>query len=164
MSLYTKRDVASGCLIYPTGDTIAAVLLSQFSFTRLVGIAAVGALLYSIEIPHYFGWIDRTTKEWNQRRARWTRMALAIAYFNPLWIARHLLFIKIFSGNVSSVNWSLLSIAGMSFLVNVPISLAANYLIQNVIPLRWRFIASAAFSALMAVYYAVSMVVFGEKV
>lgn len=89
------------------------------------------------------------------------RTGLAILYFNPLWIARHLLFIQIFSGNWGGISFNLLKLGLYSFLVNIPIAFMANYVIQNRISLKWRFLASAVFSSLMAVYYALSKVLFG---
>ncbi len=88
------------------------------------------------------------------------RTLMAMLYFNPLWIARHLLFIKLFTGRVEEINPGLLVVASWSFLVNIPVSLAANYLIQNHVKMKWRFLASAVFSSLMAVYYALSSVIF----
>ncbi|WP_217701394.1 hypothetical protein [Tenacibaculum aiptasiae] len=88
------------------------------------------------------------------------KTGLAIAYFNPLWIFRHLAFIKLFTGNYDLINSQLLIIACWSFLANIPISFIANYLIQNKIRLDWRFMASAIFSALMAIYYALSETIF----
>ena len=88
------------------------------------------------------------------------RTALALLYFNPIWIARHLFFIYLFSGRYQAISWSIFGIALKSFLVNIPISLAGNYIIQNKIALKHRFWASATFSALMAVYYALSEVIF----
>jgi hypothetical protein len=85
---------------------------------------------------------------------------MAILYFNPLWIARHLIFIKLFSGHIHELSWNLLTIASWSFIANIPISFAANYIIQNMIKMKWRFLSSAFFSALMAVYYALSIVIF----
>jgi len=70
------------------------------------------------------------------------------------------LFIKLFSGNFNQIDLNLLKIAWVSFLVNIPISFIANYLIQNKVNLSWRFLASAIFSALMAIYYAMSEVIF----
>jgi hypothetical protein len=40
--------------------------------------------------------------------------------------------------------------------------LVANYVIQNKISLQWRFLASAIFSGLMAVYYALSELFFSS--
>ncbi|WP_299120101.1 hypothetical protein [uncultured Winogradskyella sp.] len=116
----------------------------------------VGATFYAFEIPNYFDWIVKQTNNLKGLKATLTKTGLAIAYFNPLWIARHLLFIKLFSGQFEAINFSLLEIAFWSFLVNIPISFIANYIIQNRFKLKWRFLGSAIFSALMAIYYALS--------
>ncbi len=89
------------------------------------------------------------------------RTGLALLYFNPLWIARHLLFIALLTGNTSSIGWGLLRLGAISFAVNIPVAFTANFLIQNMVPLRWRFFSSAVFSSLMAVYYALSGTIFG---
>jgi len=120
----------------------------------------VGAIIYSFEIPNYFSWIDKVTKSYQGLKKTLVKTGLAIVYFNPLWIFRHLIFIKFFSGNFEQINIGLLIISCWSFLANIPISLIANYLIQNKVRLDWRFIASALFSALMAVYYALSETIF----
>ena len=150
---YTRSNVIRGLIIYPLGDTIATLVLNEFSLTRLFGMMLVGGLLYSLEIPAWFSFI-------NTRYTGMKRTLMALAYFNPLWIARHLIFILLFSGQISMIQWSLLSIVLKSFAVNLPVALAANYLIQNKIPLNWRFFSSAVFSSLMAVYYALSSVIF----
>ena len=111
-------------------------------------------------MPNYFDWIVKQTKNLNGLKATLTKTALAILYFNPLWIARHLLFIKLFSGQYEAIGWNLLEIAFWSFLANILISFIANYIIQNNIHLKWRFLASAIFSALMAIYYALSETIF----
>jgi hypothetical protein len=54
----------------------------------------------------------------------------------------------------------LFEIAFWSFLVNIPISFVANYIIQNRIKFDWRFVASAIFSGAMAIYYAYSETIF----
>jgi len=120
----------------------------------------IGATLYAFEIPNYFDWIVKKTKAYSGIKLTLTKTTLAIVYFNPLWIARHLLFIKLFSGNYSAINMHLLEIALWSFLANIPISFIANYIIQNKIHLKWRFLSSAIFSALMAIYYALSETIF----
>ena len=120
----------------------------------------VGATLYAFEIPNYFDWIVKKTAALKGIKATLTRTGLAILYFNPLWIARHLLFIKLFSGELESIGWNLIEIAFWSFLANILISLIANYIIQNKFKLQWRFLASAIFSALMAIYYALSETLF----
>ena len=120
----------------------------------------IGATLYAFEIPNYFNWIVKKTANLSGVKLTLTKTVLAIAFFNPLWIARHLFFIKLFSGNLNDINMNLLEIAFWSFLVNIPISFITNYIIQNKIYLKWRFLASAIFSALMAIYYALSETIF----
>ena len=148
-------------LIYSAGDTAAALISGSFSLTRLAGMMLIGATVYALEIPNYFAWIDRkvTTKKPLKRAAH--RTALAMAYFNPLWIARHLLFIKLASLDLDAVGVDLLILGTKSFAFNIPISALANYIIQVRLPLRWRFVGSATFSALMAVYYALAGFFFG---
>lgn len=120
----------------------------------------VGATVYAFEIPNYFDWIVRKTKSLKGVKATLTKTSLAILYFNPLWIARHLLFIKLFSGQFEAINFGLLKIAFWSFLANILISIIANYIIQNRFKMKWRFLGSAIFSALMAIYYALSETIF----
>ena len=120
----------------------------------------IGATVYAFEIPNYFAWIDKKTISFKGMKKTLAKTGLAIAYFNPLWIFRHLAFIKLFSGFYEQLNSKLLLIAFWSFLVNIPISLIANYMIQNKIKIDWRFVASAIFSGLMAIYYALSETIF----
>ncbi|WP_299106989.1 hypothetical protein [uncultured Tenacibaculum sp.] len=120
----------------------------------------IGTTVYAFEIPNYFAWIDRKTGGLNGIQKTLAKTGLAIAYFNPLWIFRHLAFIKLFSGNYEQINSGLLLVALWSFLANIPISFIANFIIQNKIKLDWRFLASAIFSALMAIYYALSETIF----
>lgn len=157
---FTKANILRGAIIYSTGDLIAALLLSEFSITRLLGMILIGATLYAFEIPNYFAWIERKTSLLIGFKKTLVKTGLAILYFNPLWIARHLLFIKLFSGTFDQIDMNLLKVASLSFIVNIPISFIANYLIQNKVHLDWRFLASAIFSALMAIYYAMSEVLF----
>lgn len=157
---YTKQNILKGALIYSAGDAIAAILLDEFSIYRLLGLMLVGATIYAFEIPNYFTWIDKKTEQLSGIKKILSKTSLAIAYFNPLWIFRHLAFIKLFSGNFNNINFNLLEIAFLSFLVNIPISFLANYIIQNNIKLNWRFISSAIFSAIMAIYYALSETIF----
>ena len=157
---YTKRNILRGAIVYSLGDLVAALLLHQFSWIRLAGMAVIGATIYALEIPNYFAWIDRKTANLSGLKLTIKKTLLAILYFNPLWIARHLLFIKLVSGDYDAISWNLLHIAWLSFLVNIPISAIANYIIQNKIKLDWRFLASAIFSGLMAIYYALGEVIF----
>ena len=159
-----RRDVLNGAVIYAAGDTVAALILGQFSPTRLAGMMLVGATVYALEVPNYFRWIDRRT-EHMPRGARFAaaRTGLALLYFNPLWIARHLLFIAVFSGKWHTVGWGLLHTAFLSWLFNIPLSAVGNLVIQVALPFRWRFVGSAVFSGLMAVYYALSGVWFAPR-
>jgi hypothetical protein len=157
---FTKQNILKGAIIYSAGDTIAALLLNEFSIYRLLGMVLVGATIYAFEIPNYFAWIDKKTISLNGIKKTLAKTCLAIIYFNPLWIFRHLAFIKLFSGNYELINSNLLLIAFWSFLANIPISFIANYMIQNKIKLDWRFLASAIFSAIMAIYYALSETIF----
>jgi hypothetical protein len=157
---FTKQNIIKGALIYSAGDSIAAILLDEFTIFRLLGMILVGATIYAFEIPNYFNWIDKKTTNLSGVKKTLAKTGLAIAYFNPIWIFRHLAFIKLFSGNFNDVNFNLLQIAGISFLVNIPVSFIANYGIQNKIKLDWRLIASAIFSAIMAIYYALSETIF----
>lgn len=157
---YSKSNILRGALIYSAGDTIASLLLDEFTIYRLIGMMFLGATLYAFEIPNYFQWIVKKTQHLTGNKLTFTKTGLAIAYFNPLWIWRHLLFIKIFSGNFEQIDLDLLFIASLSFLVNIPISFIANYIIQNKVHLRWRFLSSAIFSAIMAIYYALSETLF----
>lgn len=153
------RNMARGALIYSGGDLAACLILNRFSIGRTLGLVVVGATLYALEIPNYFRWIDRKTAMLSTLRRTLGRTGLALLYFNPVWIARHLGLIRLFSGNPLAPG-QLIRIGMRSFLWNIPIAILANYLIQNRIHLRHRFMASAIFSALMAVYYALSEVFF----
>lgn len=160
--IYSKNNIIKGALIYSTGDSIAALILHDFSVMRFLGMVFIGATLYAFEIPNYFNWIETKTKNLKGINYILSKTGLAIAYFNPLWIARHLLFIKLFSGDFASINLNLLHIALLSFAVNIPISFFANFIIQTKTKLQWRFVASALFSALMAIYYALSETLFSS--
>lgn len=149
----TRADALRGLLIYGLGDAAAAWLGNEFVVTRAAGMALIGAALYALEIPAWFRWIDRRAPP-GSPHAMWRRTGLALLYFNPLWIARHLFFIRLFAGRFDLLRWSLIEAGAKSFLFNIPLSLLANALIQNRAPPRWRFAAGALFSSLMAVYYA----------
>ncbi len=135
-------------------------MLGEFTFQRLACIIVIGATFYAFEIPNYLRWIDEKVTTLSPVKRALQRTGLALAYFNPLWISRHLLFIAIASGHWQAIGWNLLWLGTMSWLGNIPISAIGNTIIQVKIPLKWRFFGSAAFSALMAVYYACSAVLF----
>ncbi len=157
--LPTPANALRGGLTYGVGDTTAALLLDEFSWGRLLGIVAVGATLYAWEVPVAFRWIARVVHGKPYRAMR--SVLLAMAYFNPLWIARHLAIILLLSGQGATIGAGLLLTAGKAFLGNLPLPLAANYVIHNKVPSHHRFLASSCFSALMVVYYALSATWFG---
>lgn len=146
-----------GGLIYLAGDSIAAWLSNELDWIRVAGVLFIGATLYALEIPNYFNWIDKKMTGKTDFMSSMIRATLSMLFFNPLWIARHFLFIKIFMLQFDQIGWGLLWVGTISFVVNIPISLGANYFIQNKISLDYRFIASALFSGIMAVYYSLSM-------
>jgi hypothetical protein len=158
--IYTRQNIVRGLAIYTAGDTIAAIIIGEFAWSRVIGMMVIGGTLYALEIPNYFRWIDRKVAKDKSVRSAVYRTLLAIAYFNPLWIARHLCLIKIISLQFGDIHWSILQVGLWSFLANIPVTFAANYFIQNKLLYQWRFAGSAVFSALMAVYYAVSEVIF----
>ncbi|MFT7613249.1 MAG: hypothetical protein ACI9J3_002221 [Parvicellaceae bacterium] len=153
---YKLPNILKGGIIYAAGDTIAALIINDFSVVRLIGIFVIGATLYAIEIPNYFKWIDRKMKPTGSFGNSIKRASMAMLYFNPLWIARHILIIELLLGNYDTISWAILLIGLTSFIVNIPVSLIANYLIQNKFGLKHRFLASAIFSGLMAIYYSLS--------
>jgi hypothetical protein len=158
---YSWKNIFSGIFIYAIGDTIATFITGDISLARVLGMALLGGTVYAFEVPNWFLLIDRWTKKYESGfKKSIARMALAMAYFNPLWIARHILFIDIFTGQWAGISWALLPTAGMSFLANIPLSILGNYIIQNKIPFEWRYVASSIFSSLMAIMYAMGAVWF----
>ncbi|MFT4660374.1 MAG: hypothetical protein ACI8XB_000642 [Patiriisocius sp.] len=158
--IYTRSNIINGALIYAIGDTLASFILDEFSVYRIFGMLILGATIYAFEIPNYYNWIERKTEHLLGAKKTWAKTGWATVYFNPLWVARHLLFIKLFAGQFEQINMNLLEIAWLSFLFNIPISIIGNYIIQNKISLDWRFFASSVFSAIMAIYYAFSELMF----
>ena len=155
---YTKKNILQGSIVFSIGDAIAAYLLGELTVFRYVGMMIIGGTVYAFEIPNYFKWISHRCADYTGYKWKTAKTLYALAYFNPLWIARHLLFLAFL--NQSDISWSLVSVAFMSFLVNIPMALAGNYSIQNFVSLPNRFLASAIFSGIMAIYYAYSTALF----
>lgn len=143
-----------------SGDTIASLMISEFSVMRVAGILIVGSTLYAWEIQTYFRFIEKKVSLYHGWKKASRKAMMALIYFNPLWITRHLCFIYLFSGRTSEISYSLFMTGLLAFLVNIPVSIVANYVIQNKIPLSFRFWSSAIFSGIMAIYYAMSSVWF----
>lgn len=154
--IYTKNNVLRGMLIYSTGDTIATLIRGEFLPLRILGMMLLGGTIYTLEIPNYFIWIDQKVTHFKHKKI--IKTVLAICYFNPIWIARHIFFIRLFSHE--KIGWFILNIGLKSFIGALPISIAGNFIIQNIIPIKFRFFSSAIFSSLLAIYYAFSAVYF----
>lgn len=157
---YRKEEVLKGALIYAAGDALATLITGRFMFIRLLAVILIGGGLYAFEIPNYFRWIESFVKTDNQVKRALHKTVLAFIYFNPLWIARHLLLINFFTAQTELINWNLLVIGFWSFFWKIPVSFAGNYIVQVKIPMKWRFFGSAVLSSLFALYYALSEVFF----
>jgi len=158
---YTWANIWSGVLIYAIGDTLATLITGDISLGRMIGMAFLGGTIYAIEVPNWFLLIDTWTKKCKRGwKTGALRMLLAMAYFNPLWIARHILFIDLFTGQFENITWGLLNVGWMSFLMNIPLSILGNYLIQNKLRYEHRYVANCIFSSIMAISYAMGAVWF----
>ena len=155
---YKKINIIRGAVVYSVFDAMAALYLDQFSWLRFFGIMFIGATIYTFEIPNYFAWIEKKCSKYSGYKHQIMKTLYALLYFNPLWIARHLLFIELLT--IGSSSFTTLTIAIKSFIVNIPISLFVNFFIQNQIKLTNRYIASVTFSGVMAIYYAFSRSLF----
>lgn len=157
-----SKNQKRGLIIYPLGDSIAQLIIGDINFWRIVILALVGCFIYSFEIGKWFGYIDKKFKN------PFLKACLAVAYFNPLWIARHFLFIELAmnpqlfttSNDFKELLFQAIESGTKSFVGAILVSLPANYLIQNKAPLKNRFLLSAIFSAIMGIYYAMSKIWF----
>ncbi|MDF1582703.1 MAG: hypothetical protein RQ733_04845 [Methyloprofundus sp.] len=156
----TWKNAWMGGIVYATGDAFATLLTDEFLYQRLVGMLLLGGTLYAWEIPTYFHYLDRCIQG-KSLLSSLKRMLCSALFFNPLWIARHLIFIECFAGKWQTIDIDILLIAIHSFVYALPVALLVNYMIQNKTPLGWRYVASSVFSAFMAVYFALSEVLFG---
>lgn len=156
--LLSTSEMIKGAVLFGLFDTIAALILGEFSVLRTAGMAAVGGTFYAIEIPSYFAWLEQRSQHMSPQRRAWFKSLMAVVYFNPLWIARHMCFIYLLNGQ--TIEFSVLTTAWQSFVYGMPVSAAVNYLIQNHTPITHRFLASSLFSGCMAIFYAVSAVYF----
>jgi len=154
--IYTKNNILRGMLIYSAGDTIATLIRGELLPLRILGMMLLGGTLYAFEIPNYFIWIDQKVTHFKHKKT--IKTVLALCYFNPIWIARHIFFIRLFSHE--KIGWFILNIGLKSYIGALPISIFGNFIIQNLIPIKFRFFSSAVFSSLLAIYYALSAVYF----
>jgi hypothetical protein len=154
--VYTKENILRGIFIYSIGDTIATFIGGNVIPLRILGMMALGGSIYAFEIPNYFMWIEKKVS--HMKHPKSVKTALALCYFNPLWIARHIFFIRLFSNE--EINISIFNIAFKSYLGALPLSIIGNFIIQNILPIKYRFIGSAMFSGFLAIYYALSALYF----
>ena len=145
--------MAKGAVVFGLFDAFAALVLGDFSFLRMFGIALIGSTVYAIEIPSYFAWIEQLSLSMDKWQSKVFKTLMTVVYFNPIWIARHIFFIYVFTQQ--TISWTILDTAWKSFLYGAPISLFFNYIIQNHITVKHRFMASSMFSGCMAIFYAV---------
>ncbi|TAE29098.1 MAG: hypothetical protein EAZ92_07165 [Candidatus Kapaibacterium sp.] len=157
---YTKENILNGAVVYALGEVVAMLILGKFMWLKILGMFIVGGTLYALEIPAYFAWLNRKTAQINGLRGQLLRALLSWLFFNPLWVARHMALGLIFSGAWAGISSGLFASASSAFLWSAPVSLSGNFVIQNFVPLRHRFLASGIFSGLHAVYYALSAVWF----
>ncbi|MBT3811295.1 MAG: hypothetical protein HOE45_02935 [Gammaproteobacteria bacterium] len=153
------HNVLTGAILFAAGDSIGALLTGGFLYQRMLGMMLLGGSLYAWEIPAYFAHLQCRFNKRGLLNA-FKRTLAAGLFFNPLWITRHFVFIKLFSGQWQTISPDILVIATESFIFCFPFSLLVNYLIQNVISLRKRFLVSSVYSALTVIYFALSEVLF----
>ncbi|MBN2682112.1 MAG: hypothetical protein JXR58_06355 [Bacteroidales bacterium] len=154
---YSVKDIIIGALVFPAGDLIAAFITGDFCLMRLIGIILVGAIIYAFEIPNFFRWIEKTSSKYKGIKLSIYKTSLSTLYFNPLWISRHMALIMWFSGKSNEISTEIFYQGLLSFIFSLPITLAGNFMVQNMLHFKYRFFGSALFSVVMAVYYALSM-------
>ena len=163
-------------LIYPLGDAVAQLILQEFSLRRFLSLTFLALAFYQWEIPKWFKLLDTIvvpahkisimpmagtvlTKEY---KLNWFGRTLgAMIYFNPLWIARHMLFISLGKSSWGLINFNELVLSSLtlgvkSFLVNLPISIAGNYIVQAKLKLEYRFLGSVILTSLLTICYAMA--------
>lgn len=159
--IYTKKDIFWGGVLLVLSDGIAAIATDQLTLTRVVGMFIIGSTLYAFEIPNFFVWIEKiTSKHLEGFKRKFVKTIAVVIFFNPIWIFRHFAIIYILLGDFELINQQLFLTASVSYLFNIPISIAGNYIIQNKLPLDWRFVGSSVFSVIMTIYYSLSPAIF----
>lgn len=159
----TLKDAVTGAVLFSAGDSIGTLITGDFMYQRMLAMMLLGGSLYAWEIPGYFSFLQRRFNQSGYLNAL-KRTFSAAFFFNPLWIARHLVFIKVFSGEWMMITSDILVLATQSFVYCFPFSILANYLILNVISYKWRFFSSSIYSALTVIYFALSAVIFTQAI
>ena len=161
MARISRQDVITGAVLFATGDSIGTLLTGDFLYQRMLAMLVLGGSLYAWEIPSYFGFLQRRFNQPGYLDALKRTLSAAL-FFNPLWIARHMIFLKLFAGEWAAVSPDILVLATHAFIYCFPVSLLVNYIILNVISYRWRFFSSSIYSALTVIYFALSEVLFAS--
>ncbi len=176
----TRIDKLSGMIIYPMSDLIAQVILGDVSWLRIIFVTLLGRFVYAIEIPKWFGFLSCwhkssppkgiSLKFWvkigKHYYFNWLTKTLgATLWFNPFWIARHMIVLELANIIAGKTNFfSFLSesiyLGSISFVGQFPIAMIVNYIIICRLSDKSRFIWSSIFSGLLAIYYAIGRVYF----
>jgi hypothetical protein len=180
------RNILEGFLVYGLGDLVAQIILGRPSIIRTLGVGFIGGSVYALEVPLWFRLIEGTfchasdkiracqmfTEPNNENICYLDykgRTLMAMSYFNPIWITRHMFFLSLLNaisfGTLFSspfrVFLHLIPVASKSFLISIPITVIGNYIVQNRISMRFRLIASAILSAICVFWFALSKVLLG---
>jgi hypothetical protein len=180
------RNIIEGLLVYGLGDLLAQIILGTPSLIRTIGVALIGSSIYALEVPLWFRMIEGTfclasdkirACQMFQEPDRQNichldykgRTLMAMSYFNPIWIARHMFFLSLLISLSNGTAFispfrifvNLIPVAAKSFLFCIPITVIGNYLVQNRIKMRYRLIGSAILSAICVFWFAISKVLFG---
>ncbi|MBI1270751.1 hypothetical protein GC174_09990 [bacterium] len=181
----------AGWVLYPLGDLFGQIIMDDVNPVRYIAVMIAGGIIYRFEIPRWFHLLDsfRLSSDTENRypffkklvheddtglRFNWLGKTLGAAlYFNPLWIARHLFLIKVATLVGPDMHWyagvdfvaiiiASLKSGTVSFFTNLPIALTGNYLIQERMNLRYRFVGSAALTTVLNAKYAIEFVIFSK--
>lgn len=163
--------------VYPLGDFIIQLILNNINHVRIIMVFLAGLLLYRWEIPQWFTWLAKFrfdhTNGWRKLMStedahlNWLGRTIgALLYFNPLWIARHMLIIDLGVHHFVMTSLSLeikhcLILGVKSFFINLPLSFIGNYIVQTKVQLNYRFLGSVVVSTVMAMMYAIGYKYFG---
>ncbi len=180
------RNILEGCLVYGLGDLLAQIILGTPSIIRTIGVGFIGGTVYALEVPLWFRMIEGTFchatdkiracqlfKEPNQENICYLdykgRTLMAMSYFNPVWIARHMFFLSLLNAMSADIAFispfrvflHLIPVAVKSFLICIPITVIGNFVVQNRIKMKYRLIGSAVLSAICVFWFAISKVLLG---
>jgi len=173
----TALNNVAGWLVYPLGDLIGQLIGGNLNIARIVAIALAGGIIYRREIPAWFAFLVRfKVSPSTARRFPFMRLILkddadglklnwlgrtlgATIYFNPLWMARHMMIIMLATHSWVTFNWAqaladALVLGVKAYVCNLPMTLVGNYIIQERLPFKYRLAGSSLLSALVSIVYA----------